>query len=143
MPACQRNCRASVSICAPVVPSGNTARAIAIWPRSTRVKRSRISSVGSPIAMVRVTSVVPSSYCAPESISSRSPGTMRRLLLRVTRAWASAPLRAGDAVVDDGAVRSGARDGRKGDVLQHAGVAAEGFQRLDGVDLGQRALRRL
>ena len=61
------------------------ARAIARWPRSTRVKRSRISSVGSPIAMVRVTSVVPSSYCAPESISSRSPRMMRRLLLRVTR----------------------------------------------------------
>ena len=50
------------------------ARASAMWPFSTRVKRSRISSVGSPIAMVRVTSVVPSSYCAPESTSSNSPG---------------------------------------------------------------------
>jgi len=58
---------------------------MAMWPRSTRVKRSRISAVGSPMAMVRVTSVVPSSYCAPESISSRSPGAMRRLDFRVTR----------------------------------------------------------
>ena len=42
----------------------------------------------------------------------------------------------------DGAVRPGAGDGRERDVLQRAGVAAEGFQRLDGVDLGQRARRR-
>ena len=75
-----QNCRARVSSCAPVVPSGKIARAIAMWPRSTRVKRSRISSVGVPIAIVRVTSVVPSWYCAPESISSRSPGEIRRLL---------------------------------------------------------------
>ena len=37
---CQRNCRANESSCAPVVPSGNTARAMAIWPLSTRVKLS-------------------------------------------------------------------------------------------------------
>jgi hypothetical protein len=43
-------------------PSGKTARAMAIWPLSTRVKRSRISAVGSPTATVRVMSVVPSSY---------------------------------------------------------------------------------
>ena len=46
--------------------------AIAIWPFSTRVKRSRISSVGWPIAppemkTVGVMSVVPSGYCPPES----------------------------------------------------------------------------
>ena len=40
--------RAKLSSCAPVMPSGNTARAMAMWPLSTRVKRSRISSVGSP-----------------------------------------------------------------------------------------------
>ena len=39
----------------------------AMWPFKTRVKRSRISSLGRPMAMVRVTSVVPSRYCAPES----------------------------------------------------------------------------
>ncbi len=43
----------------------------------------------------------------------------------------------------DGAVRPGAGDGRKRDVLQRAGLAAECFQRLDGVDLGQRARGRL
>ena len=43
------------------------ARAIAIWPLSTRVKRSRISSPGAPTATVRVMSVVPSGYWAPES----------------------------------------------------------------------------
>ena len=50
---------------------------------------------------------------------------------------------AGDAVMHDGAVRSGAGDGRKRNVLQRAGVAAEGFQRFHGVDLGQMARGRL
>ena len=50
---------------------------------------------------------------------------------------------AGDAVVHDRAVRTGAGDGRERDVLQRAGVAAEALQRLDGVDLGQRAGGRL
>ena len=45
--------------------------------------------------------------------------------------------RARDAVVHDGAVRARAGNGRKRYVLQQAGLAAEGFQRLDGVDLGQ------
>ena len=36
-------------------------------PFSTCVKRRRISALGSPIAMVRVMSVVPSAYCPPES----------------------------------------------------------------------------
>jgi len=70
---------------APLVPSTNTAVAMAICPFSTRVKRSRISAPGVPVAMVRVTSVVPSSYWPPESTSSRSPGVTRRLLARVTR----------------------------------------------------------
>ena len=41
----------------------------------------------------------------------------------------------------DGAFRSGAGNGREGDVLQRAGLAAERLQRFDGVDLGQRARR--
>jgi Xaa-Pro aminopeptidase len=36
---------------------------MAMWPFSTRVKRSRIASVGVPMATVRVMSVVPSAYC--------------------------------------------------------------------------------
>ena len=36
-------------------------------PLSTRVKRSRISGLGAPIGTVRVMSVVPSRYWAPES----------------------------------------------------------------------------
>ena len=37
---------------------------------STRVKHSRCHAVGSPMCIVRVTSVVPMSYCPPESTSS-------------------------------------------------------------------------
>ena len=40
---------------------------------------------GSPIATVRVMSVVPSSYWPPESIRNSSPGAMVRLVERVTR----------------------------------------------------------
>ena len=73
-PGLPQRVRASGSSCAPVVPSGKTAVAMAIWPLSTRVKRSRISSLGVPIATVRVMSVVPSSYCAPESMrNNRRP----------------------------------------------------------------------
>ena len=49
---------------------------------------------------------------------------------------------AADAVMHDGAVRSGAGDGRERDVFQHAGIAAEALQGLDGIDLGQASLRR-
>jgi len=44
-----------------------------------------MSAVGFPTAIVRVMSVVPSSYWPPESMRNSSPGAMRRLLLRVTR----------------------------------------------------------
>ena len=81
----QRLRGANESSCAPVVPSGNTAVAIAIWPLSTRVKRARISALGSPSAMVRVMSVVPSSYWPPESIRNSSSVPSRRLVLCVTR----------------------------------------------------------
>ena len=49
-----------------------------MWPFSTRVKRSRISRVGVPTAIVRVMSVVPSSYCAPLSIR-KMPRPIARL----------------------------------------------------------------
>jgi len=77
--------RASGSSWAPLVLCGNTALAMAMWPFSTRVKRSRISSLGVPTTTVRVMSVVPSSYCAPESMRNSSPGTIARLVERVTR----------------------------------------------------------
>ena len=120
-PACHRDGRASESSCAPVVPSGKRARAIAMWPFSTRVKRSRISPVGSPIAMVRVMSVVPSTYWAPELIrSSRrarppvdrgSPGNARWRHSARCRRWSGTRC------------PSGRRSG------------AEMFQRLGGRDL--------
>ncbi len=50
---------------------------------------------------------------------------------------------AGDAVMHDRAVRPGPGDGRKRNILQRAGLAPKGFQRLDGVDLRQRAGWRL
>ena len=69
----------------PMVPSGKRAVASAIWPFSTRVKRSFISAVAVPTMMVRVTSVVPSGYCAPESSRKISSRLILRLLDRVTR----------------------------------------------------------
>ena len=46
---------------------------------------ARISSLGCPVATVRVMSVVPSSYWAPESIRKIPSGAMTRLVLVVTR----------------------------------------------------------
>ena len=50
-------------------PRGNTRVAMAIWPFNTRVACSRTSWGGTsgPVQSVRVMSVVPSRYCAPES----------------------------------------------------------------------------
>ena len=47
-----------------------------------------------------------------------------------------------DAIMHNGTVRAGSGDGRKRDILQRAGLAAETFQRFYGVDLGQRAVWR-
>ncbi len=44
-PACHSAWRAKLSSCAPLVPRGNSARAIAMWPFRTRVKCRRISGV--------------------------------------------------------------------------------------------------
>ena len=74
-----------VSICAPLVPFGNTIVAMAMWPFRTRVKRSFISGVGSPTMTVRVMSVVPSSYCAPESTRKIWLSSSSRLLAALTR----------------------------------------------------------
>jgi hypothetical protein len=49
----------------------------------------------------------------------------------------------GHAVVDDGAVRARAADRVEADVVERVRGAAEAFERLDDVDLGQLALRRL
>ena len=69
---CRHNaCRANISTCAPVAPCGNCAVASAIWDCKTRVKSSFCRAVGGESAIVRVMSVVPSRYCAPESTSSR------------------------------------------------------------------------
>src|SRR5262249_1953288 len=50
---------------------------------------------------------------------------------------------AGDAVMHNGAVRAGARDGGKRDFLEQAALAAEGLQRFNRADLGELAARRL
>ena len=42
-----------------------------------------------------------------------------------------------------GGIRAGARDARERDVLQRAGLDAEGLERLDRIDLGELARRRL
>ncbi len=74
--------------------------------------------VGPPIAIVRVTSVVPSSIL-------RAAIDQHQLAVR------DAPVGlAGDAVMHDGAVRPGAGNGRERYVPQRAGVAAKRFQRL-------------
>ena len=69
----------------PRVPAGKRAVAMAIWPFNTSVKRVRISSVGSPIATVRVMSVVPSRYCAPLSMRKSSPARSLRFVASFTR----------------------------------------------------------
>ncbi len=114
-----------------MVPSGKRAVASAIWPLSTRVKRSRISGVGVPTMTVRVTSVVPSGYCAA--------GIDQEHLVVVDRRVG----RARHAVMHDGAVGPRAGNGIEGQVLQAAGGAAKPFQRFRGVDFGQRAVGRL
>jgi len=81
-PRLHSGARARVSSAEPVVPAGKRIRASARWPFSTSVKRSAISGVGVPIASVRVTSVVPSRYCAPESTNSSEPDS-RRLASRL------------------------------------------------------------
>src|SRR6185437_11628632 len=70
MPAAQIGARASASSCWPDVPRGNFARDNAITPLSTSVTSRRCSGVVSPSAHMRVMSVVPPRYCAPESINS-------------------------------------------------------------------------
>ena len=86
-PSSQSGLRAKGSRRYPVVPFGNTARSIAMWPWSTRVNARFSSGVGVPKCCVkielgyegereeggrgqtyvRVTSVVPSRYCAVNS----------------------------------------------------------------------------
>ena len=89
-----------------------------------------MSALGVPTAMVRVMSVVPSSYWPPESMRKSSPGCDAAVAL------------AADAVMHDGAVGAGAGDGRKRNVLEQTGVAAKALQRFDRVDLGQSSARR-
>ncbi len=45
--------------------------------------------------------------------------------------------------MDDGSVRPGARDGRKGNVLERAGVTAKAFECRNDVDFGQLPARGL
>ena len=79
MPAAQSARRANASIAQPGVPSGHTAVSTAMCPCSTRVYASTTRAGAAPPAatshtcVVRVTSVVPSSYCPPESSSSVVP----------------------------------------------------------------------
>ena len=89
----------AVELASRACPSGKRARAIAIWPLRTRVKRSFISAVGVPIATVRVTSVVPSGYWPPR-------------IDQVDRVHLDRPVGLlADPIVDDRAVGPGAGDG--------------------------------
>ena len=76
-------------------------------------------------------SVVPSTYCPPESTSRSSSCRSRAVGLL------------GHAVVHDRAVRPRAADRVEADVVQRVRRPAEAFQRAHHVDLGQPALRRL
>jgi hypothetical protein len=59
-------------------------RASASWMPLEHARETVASRVGSPPPPC-VTSVVPSTNCAPESIRNNCLGSMRRLVLRVTR----------------------------------------------------------
>ena len=58
---------------------------MAIMPFNTSVKKRFCSSGTAPIATVRVMSVVPLTYCPPESIRNISPERIGRSLAVVTR----------------------------------------------------------
>ncbi len=111
---------------------GKRAVASAIWPFKTRVKRSRISSVG--FAHHDGAGDVGG---AVEDIARPDPaGTSRR---SGWRGWSNGST----AVMHDGAVAARARNGVEGHVAEHAGGAAETFQLFRRVDLGQLAARRI
>src|SRR5580700_2409539 len=59
---------------------------------------------------------------------------------QLTRRDAAVAL-AGHAIVHDGSVGAGARDGGERNVFQLSGIAAETLQRLDRVDFGQAPRR--
>jgi hypothetical protein len=72
--------------------------------------------VGVPTATVRVTSVVPSRYCAPESIRNSEFGSIGAVGL------------GRDAVVHDRAVGAGAGNGVEAQVLEQTRILAERLQ---------------
>src|SRR3546814_15970068 len=76
----------------PVVSLGKRARASAMCPFSTSVKRRRISALGSPKAIVRVTSVVTSGYWPPESRRNSSHWQSAQLLAATPRSCTLVPL---------------------------------------------------
>jgi len=96
--ACQR-----VEV-APRVPS-EPCVLIAIMPLSASVKKRFFSSDTGPTATVRVMSVVPLTYCAPESIRKSSPESMSGRSRR-------------HPVVHDRRMLAGARNRVEGDILQ-------------------------
>ncbi len=83
------------------------------------------------MATVRVMSVVPSRYWAPEVDQIELAGAE----LAVGGG--------GHAVVDDGPVRARARDGVEADLLQRLGLAADGLEALRDGDLVEPAAGRL
>ena len=113
-----------------VVPLGKRIMDRPIMPFSTRVKRSFISGVGSPTITVRVMSVVPSMYCAPESMRKISfeAELAVRLLCRM--------------IMRDRGMGAGGGDRLEGQVLQFARLFAEGAELRRDVEFGEAALGR-
>ncbi len=103
-PAFQSAMRASGSRSQPRVPS-EPCVLIAIMPLSASVKKRFFSSDTGPTATVRVMSVVPLTYCAPESIRKSSPESMSGRSRR-------------HPVVHDRRMLAGARNRVEGDILQ-------------------------
>ena len=73
----------STAIAARVNPSRRM-QSLSSSPRA-RLRTSRCSAVGAPMATVRVMSVVPSRNCAPESTRYSMPGASGRLVASVER----------------------------------------------------------
>ena len=84
-PAFHSAMRASGSSSQPREPFGKRAVLMAIMPFSTSVKKRFCSSGTAPIATVRVMSVVPLIYCAPESMRNSVPGSRVESVSVVTR----------------------------------------------------------
>ena len=116
-PARQSAARASASICAPFVPGGKTARATAMWPFSTRVKRSRMSGA-RPSDSDRAGDVGRAVFVLRAAVDEENAAIDFPIGLFA------------DPIVRDRRIRASAGDGREREVLERRARSPERLQSL-------------